>query len=109
VVSKRIVITLPIDLSSESDKNLAELEERGIRGRYVSVEHIHEVDGDRIEWRRVACTDPGGWIPKFWAKRKVLSSIVQVFFFGCFTCSDHGYLTQSFRASCRKTLHSLSG
>jgi len=72
-----IVITLPIDLSSESDKNLAEMEEKGVRGRYVSVEHIREVDGDRIEWRRLACMDPGGLIPKFWARRKVLSSMVQ--------------------------------
>jgi Protein of unknown function (DUF3074) len=77
--TKRIVITLPIDLSSKSDKDLAEVEEKGVRGRYLSVEHIHEVDGDKIEWRRLVCVNPGGMIPKCWATRNALSRMVEVF------------------------------
>jgi hypothetical protein len=73
------VITLPIDLSSKSDKDLAEMEEKGVRGHYLSVEHIHEVDGDKVEWRRLVCVDAGGMIPKYWAKRNVLSRMVKVF------------------------------
>jgi hypothetical protein len=74
------VITLPIDLSSKSDRDLAEVEEKGVRGRYLSVEHIREVDDEKIEWRRLVCVDPGGMIPKCWAKRNVLSGMVEVFF-----------------------------
>ncbi|KIM44102.1 hypothetical protein M413DRAFT_68133 [Hebeloma cylindrosporum] len=74
-----IVITLPIDLSSKSDKDLAEVEEKGVRGRFLSVEHIHEIDGDKVEWRRLVCVDPGGMIPKCWTKRNVLSRMVEVF------------------------------
>ena len=75
------MITLPIDLSSKSEKDLAEMEEKGVRGHYLSVEHIHEVDDDKIEWRRLVCVDPGGMIPRFWANRNILSRMVEVYFF----------------------------
>jgi hypothetical protein len=55
------------------------MEERGVRGRYLSVEHIHEVDGDKIEWRRLVCVDPGGMIPTCWVKRNFLRRLVEVF------------------------------
>jgi len=73
------VITLPIDLSSKSDRGLAEVEEKGVRGRYLSVEHVHEVDDDKIEWRRLVCVDLGGMIPKCWARQNVLNGMVEVF------------------------------
>jgi len=56
---------------------LAELEEKGVRGLYVCVEHIQEMAGDVVEWRRVACIDPGGWIPKFMAQKSTLNKLVE--------------------------------
>lgn len=55
------------------------MEEKGVRGRYLSVDHILEVDGDKIEWRRLVCVDPGGMVPKCWAKSHFLSRLVEVF------------------------------
>lgn len=74
----RIIVTIPIDLSSKSTRNLAELEEKGVRGLYVCVEHIQEMAGDVVEWRRVACLDPGGFIPKFMAQKSTLNKLIEV-------------------------------
>ncbi|KAF8966064.1 hypothetical protein BDZ97DRAFT_716377 [Flammula alnicola] len=72
-----IVVTLPVDLSSKDTQDLTEVEEKGVRGRFVSVEHIHELDGDIIEWRRLARVDPGGLIPKFWVQRQVPNRMIE--------------------------------
>jgi hypothetical protein len=57
---------------------LAEVEEKGIRGLYVCVEHMQEMAGDVIEWRRVACLDPGGCIPKFMVQKSTLNKLIEV-------------------------------
>lgn len=72
------MITLPIDLSSRSNDNFAELEEKGVKGRIASVEHLQEVDGDIIEWRRVICIDSGGSIPRCWARRHAEKKVIDV-------------------------------
>jgi len=72
-----IIVTIPIDLSSKSTRNLAELEEEGVRGLYVCVEHVREMAGDVIEWRRVVCLDRGGFIPKFMAQKGILNKLIQ--------------------------------
>jgi len=72
-----IIVTIPIDLSSESTENLAELEEKGVRGLCVCVEHIQEMAGDSIEWRRVVCLDPGGLIPRFMAQKSTLNRLIE--------------------------------
>lgn len=72
------MITLPIDLGSKSNENLAELEEKGVRGRFVSVEHLQEVNGDIIEWRRVISIDSGGSISRCWARRHTEKRIIDV-------------------------------
>jgi hypothetical protein len=74
----RIIVTIPIDLSSKSTQNLAEVEEKGVRGLYVCVEHMQEMAGDVIEWRRVACLDPGGCIPKFMVQKSTLNKLIEV-------------------------------
>ena len=74
----RIIVTIPIDLSYKSTRDLAELEEKGVRGLYVCVEHIQEMAGDVIEWRRVACLDPGGFVPKFIAQKSTLNRLIEV-------------------------------
>ncbi|KAF9483655.1 hypothetical protein BDN70DRAFT_276934 [Pholiota conissans] len=72
-----IVVTLPIDLGSRSTEELAVVEDRGIRGRCVSIEHILEIDGGFFEWRKVACRDPGGMIPKFWAQKHMAHEMAE--------------------------------
>ncbi|PPQ66693.1 hypothetical protein CVT26_009553 [Gymnopilus dilepis] len=78
-IRKRIVVTLPIDLSSKTAGELSELEEKGIKGRYVSIEHIREIDGDLLEWRQIVGVDARGLIPKFWVHRKMGKNLLQEF------------------------------
>ena len=61
----RIIVSVPIDLSSPEDEDLATLEEKGVKGRYASVERILELPGDKVEWRMALSSSPGGLIPEF--------------------------------------------
>ncbi|CAE6504693.1 unnamed protein product [Rhizoctonia solani] len=56
------VISLPLDVST--DQALAAQEPRGVRGRYVSVERVKEIDG-KVEWIMATRSAPGGLIPSF--------------------------------------------
>ena len=58
-------MSVPISLSSPEDEELAVLEEKGVKGRYASVERILELPGDRVEWRMALASSPGGLIPQF--------------------------------------------
>jgi len=58
-------VSVPITLSSPEDEDLAVLEEKGVKGRYASVERILELPGDKIEWRMALSSSPGGLIPQF--------------------------------------------
>jgi len=58
-------VSIPINLSSSEDEDLAALEEKGVKGRYASVERILELPGDKIEWRVALSSSPGGLIPQF--------------------------------------------
>ncbi|TFK38456.1 hypothetical protein BDQ12DRAFT_606116, partial [Crucibulum laeve] len=73
-----LIMTIPVDLSSNSNRTLAELEEKGVKGRYVSVEHIKELNGSVIEWRRIASGDPGGLIPRFYVERTMAEKMIEV-------------------------------
>jgi len=66
VDSKRegIIVSIPITLSSPEDEDLAALEEKGVKGRYASVERILELPGDKVEWRMAAASSAGGLIPQ---------------------------------------------
>lgn len=48
-VRTRIIVSIPIDLSS--DPELSKLEEPGVRGLYAAVERIKELDDGKVEWR----------------------------------------------------------
>lgn len=72
------MVTLPIDLSSRDTADLAELEEKGVRGRYVAIELLRETDDGMIEWRRIARVDPGGMLPKFWTAKQFPSRMAEV-------------------------------
>ncbi|KAG6829638.1 hypothetical protein H0H92_003971 [Tricholoma furcatifolium] len=60
-----MIVSLPIDLSGPDDKKLKALEPEGVRGRYVSVETITELDNGSTEWRMATSSTPGGIIPSF--------------------------------------------
>ncbi|KAH9997319.1 hypothetical protein BJV77DRAFT_80773 [Russula vinacea] len=58
-----------------SDPELAKLEEKGVKGRYVSVESIKELPSGNTEWRMATSSSPGGRIPTFVAESSMASSI----------------------------------
>jgi hypothetical protein len=70
------IISLAIDLSDE--KELASKEEKGVQGRYVSVEYLKELPDGNTEWSMATSSTPGGSIPKFIAERSIPSSIAWV-------------------------------
>jgi len=58
-----IIVSIPIDLSSDAD--LLKLEEKGVKGRYVAVEQLVELEDGRVEWTMATSSTPGGRIPSF--------------------------------------------
>lgn len=54
------------------------MEEKGVRGRYVSVESIKELDGGKVEWTMATSSTPGGNIPQFVAERTMPGKISEV-------------------------------
>ncbi|KAF8212061.1 hypothetical protein K438DRAFT_2010351 [Mycena galopus ATCC 62051] len=67
------IVSIPVDLTEDQD--LAKLEEKGVRGRYVSVERILELEDGTIEWRMATSSTPGGSIPTFIAERSMAGQI----------------------------------
>ncbi|KAF5389945.1 hypothetical protein D9757_003627 [Collybiopsis confluens] len=70
-----IIISIPIDLSSPEDAELAKMEEKGVKGRYVSVERIAELEDGSTEWRMATSSTPGGSIPSWLAESSMASKI----------------------------------
>lgn len=71
-------MSIPIDLSSPGDKELAKLEAHGVRGRYVSVETLVEFENGNTEWRMATSSTPGGSIPSFIVESTMAGKIAQV-------------------------------
>lgn len=57
----RLIISNTVDLSGDQD--LAKLEEKGVKGRYMSIERITELENGKVEWRMAVSSSPGGMIP----------------------------------------------
>ncbi|KAG5341499.1 hypothetical protein C0989_010072 [Termitomyces sp. Mn162] len=70
-----MIVSLPIDLSGPEDKKLAALEPEGVRGRYVAVETITDLDNGNTEWRMATSSTPGGIIPSFVVETTMNSKI----------------------------------
>ncbi|KAI9571488.1 hypothetical protein HD554DRAFT_196499 [Boletus coccyginus] len=68
-----IIVSIPIDLSA--DKELAQIEEKGTKGRYVSVERLLELENGKVEWRMATSSTPGGSIPSFISESSVPGQI----------------------------------
>ncbi|KAF8163618.1 hypothetical protein B0H34DRAFT_745641 [Crassisporium funariophilum] len=75
------IVSLAIDLSSQEDEELQKLEEKGIKGRYVSVERIVELENGNTEWRMATSSTPGGSIPNFIVESTMAKKIAAVSFF----------------------------
>ncbi|KAH9948969.1 hypothetical protein B0H21DRAFT_730952 [Amylocystis lapponica] len=69
-----IIVSIPVDLTGD---DLAKLEEKGVKGRYVSVERLKELEGGKVEWRMATSSTPGGKIPTFLAESSMDSTISQ--------------------------------
>lgn len=79
----RVIVSVPISLSSPEDEELAALEEKGVKGRYASVERILELPGDRVEWRMALASSPGGLIPQFITDSVVPQEVSKVGMYVC--------------------------
>lgn len=85
---------MPVDLAGSAD--LAKLEEKGVKGRYVSVERLKELENGKVEWQMATSSTPGGKIPSFIAESTMDSTISQVSLYRCgitipvSRCSNNG-------------------
>ncbi|KAI0301989.1 hypothetical protein BC826DRAFT_1089826 [Russula brevipes] len=68
-----LFISIPIDVTGDPD--LAKLEEKGVKGRYVSVESIKELPNGNTEWRMATSSSSGGLIPTFIVESTMASAI----------------------------------
>ncbi|KAG9125183.1 hypothetical protein FRC07_008660 [Ceratobasidium sp. 392] len=68
------VISLPLNVFADGE--LRAKEPQGVRGRYVSVERVKEVDG-QVEWAMATMSNPGGRIPIFLSDSQMPSKISQ--------------------------------
>lgn len=79
----RLIVSLPIDLSGAGDEALHLLEEKGTKGRYVSVERVMELANGDTEWRMATSSTPGGSIPGFIVDSTMAKKISSVRPFHC--------------------------
>ncbi|ELU37359.1 hypothetical protein AG1IA_08622 [Rhizoctonia solani AG-1 IA] len=83
------VISLPLDVSADQD--LKEKEPRGVRGHYVSVERVKEIDGITPLVPSMATrSSPGGLIPTFLSEPAMPSKISEVS--SASSCSAKGHV-----------------
>ncbi|KAI0647321.1 hypothetical protein C8Q79DRAFT_620280 [Trametes meyenii] len=68
-----IIVSIPVDLSDNTE--YAAKEEKGVKGRYVSVERLQELESGQVEWRMATSSTPGGKIPQFVADSSMASTI----------------------------------
>jgi Protein of unknown function (DUF3074) len=71
-------VSIPIDLSSPGDEDLLKLEEKGVKGRYVAVEKLVELDNGNVEWTMATSSTPAGHIPTFVTEASLPGQIASV-------------------------------
>jgi len=69
---------MPVDLTVPGSEDLLRHEESGVKGRYVSVDRLVELEGGKTEWRMATSGTPGGHIPGFLSEGMMDSKIAQV-------------------------------
>ncbi|KAG8785396.1 hypothetical protein FRC12_017656 [Ceratobasidium sp. 428] len=84
------VISLPFDVGCSfawfinpgsrtkvsTNEELKNKEPKGVRGRYVSVERVRELDG-QVEWTMATMSNPGGMVPLFLSNSQMPSKIAE--------------------------------
>ncbi|CAK5264665.1 unnamed protein product [Mycena citricolor] len=70
-----IIVSIPVDLSEDTE--LSKLEEKGVKGRYVSVERLLELEDGSLEWRMATSSTPGGSIPTYFVEKSMDSKIAE--------------------------------
>jgi hypothetical protein len=73
LTNDRIIISIPIDLSE--DVELAKLEEKGVRGRYVGVERLTELKNGNTEWLMATSSVAGGLVPSIFVESSMNKTI----------------------------------
>ncbi|KAB5591953.1 hypothetical protein CTheo_4585 [Ceratobasidium theobromae] len=68
------VINIPFDVGD--NEGLKALEEKGVRGRFTSVERLLEVN-DQVEWMGVTMYQIGGSIPNFISERQMPKQLAE--------------------------------
>ena len=59
-------------------QDVTKKEEKGVKGRYVSVERLKELENGKIEWRMATSSSPGGSLPSFLVESTMAGQIAAV-------------------------------
>lgn len=54
------------------------MEEKGVKGRYVSIERITELEDGSTEWRMATSSSPGGSLPSWLVEGTMAGKISEV-------------------------------
>lgn len=54
------------------------MEEKGVKGRYTSVERLRVLDDGKVEWLMATSSTPGGSIPQFVVESSMAGTISKV-------------------------------
>jgi len=69
-----IIVSIPVDLTGDES---AQLEEKGVKGRYVSIERVKELEDGNVEWTMATSSTPGGNIPTIFVEASMASKIAE--------------------------------
>ncbi|KAH9857137.1 hypothetical protein C2E23DRAFT_865738 [Lenzites betulinus] len=68
-----MIVSLPVDVSDNAE--YAKMEEKGVKGRYTSVERLRVLDDGKVEWLMATSSTPGGSIPQFVVESSMAGTI----------------------------------
>lgn len=72
---ERSLMTVSIPFAHPDCPEKQGAEKSRVRGKYVSVERVCEVQGGGVEWRMATSSDAGGNIPRFITNQSLPGSI----------------------------------
>jgi len=67
------IISVPVDVSEDAEMKAKE--DKGVKGRYTSVELLREGSDGLVEWVMATASTPGGSIPTFFAEKAMPGQI----------------------------------
>ncbi|KAI0819536.1 hypothetical protein BC628DRAFT_1342177 [Trametes gibbosa] len=68
-----LIVSIPVDVSDNEE--YAKMEEKGVKGRYASVERLRVLEDDKVEWVMATSSTPGGSIPQFIVESSMAGTI----------------------------------